>query len=723
MLIALAALVPFVMLEVHYVSILNDRVMDTANGRGATLARSVALQHRAMIEAAGLALEQVALSDQIHSGSPDRCAAWIRRIRAESRLFANLARGTVDGVVDCSGVPGQARFIAEAMTAVAKMAGIGRTAVGVATISPNHGRPILPMATPLSGPDNRRDRVLVAGIDLHWLDRVIAELALNPGERVLVLDDRDTILAIWPSTPGLVGASIGLGDAWADLERFDLTLPDEMPRSFSATSFDGGIRIAVGTDQRAALAELDRARTTHLIGFGATAAGSVLLLVLIDYFGLGRRTKRFAKVAASLAAGDSSARLRVDGRDPVEFGRIADALNSMADAIAERDSLIEHSVEQIRILSRAVEQSPHMVIITDIDGIIRYVNPRFTEISGYPPDEAIGRPPGFLGSGDTPPEVYRDLWETVLCGRQWHGEIKDRRKDGSVFWAAVSIAPVREPGGALTHFVAMHEDITRRKLEEDGVRLAREQAEVASRAKSELLANMSHELRTPLNAIIGFSETMLMQMFGPLGAEKYQEYARDIHFSGQHLLELINDILDVSAIEAGKMELHEESVDIGRLLESSVRLVVPRAEKGGVTVRFQAPSGLALLWADARRMKQILLNLLSNAVKFTPEGGTVTVSARMLFDGRLTIQVKDTGIGMTRDEVGKAVTKFGQVDSSLARKHDGTGLGLPLTIGLVELHGGTLEISSEKGAGTLISIILPAGRMSPAPAVPRLEDA
>lgn len=719
--IALSALVPFILMELHYVSTLKDSVLDAAAERGETLARSVALQHRSMLEAADLALEQVALMRAIHSGSPQDCATRIRELRENSKLFVNLARGTTAGDVDCSGIATQRRFIDRAMDVVATVAETGKPAIGPATISPNHGRPILPMARPLPGTGRPSNQVIVAGISLYWLDRIIAELALGPEDRVLVLDDQATILATSPSMPDLIGKSIAETVADPRLTRFDLTLQDHTPRSFSATLFEGGIRVAVGLDQKTITSDLERAQTTHLIGFSTALLGSVMLLVLIDYFGIGRRAKRFARVAARIATGDRSARLHAGRRDPMEFGRIATALNSMADAISERDAVIEKSTEQVRILSRAVEQSAHMVIITDVDGIIEYVNPKFTEISGYPFEEVIGKPPGILQSGDTPKEIYQDLWDTVLCGRQWHGEMKDRRKDGSVFWAAVSIAPVRDPAGALTHFVAMHEDITKRKLEEDGTRIAREQAEIASRAKSDLLANMSHELRTPLNAIIGFSETMLMQMFGPLGADKYQEYAKDIHVSGQHLLELINDILDVSAIEAGKMELHEERLSIDDLIDASTRLVTPRAERGGVVIRSNLQAVLPALWADGRRMKQILLNLLSNAVKFTSEGGTVAISAELLPDGRLQLRVKDTGIGMTKDEIAKAITKFGQVDSNLARNHDGTGLGLPLTIGLVELHGGVMDIVSEKGLGTEITITFPKDRVLTA--TPSLADA
>lgn len=240
---------------------------------------------------------------------------------------------------------------------------------------------------------------------------------------------------------------------------------------------------------------------------------------------------------------------------------------------------------------------------------------------------------------------------------------------------------------------------------------AKARAEAESHEKSQFLANVSHELRTPLNAIIGFSEIMKNETYGPVGSEQYQEYVRDINTSGSHLLSLINDILDFSKAEAGKLEMESGDLDLRKLLKSSLRFVMPRAEEAGVELIEEIPAENIVLYSDAKRLKQVILNLLSNAVKFTPSGGKVTLSARYGITGTtMIIEVKDTGIGMAPKDISKALSPFGQIDSELSRKYEGTGLGLPLTKKLVELMGGRFDIKSEIGYGTSIIIELPVNK-------------
>jgi signal transduction histidine kinase len=230
----------------------------------------------------------------------------------------------------------------------------------------------------------------------------------------------------------------------------------------------------------------------------------------------------------------------------------------------------------------------------------------------------------------------------------------------------------------------------------------------ASKAKSEFLANMSHELRTPLNAILGFTEVLKGELYGPLGHPKYREYAEDVYQSGAHLLDLINDVLDLSKIDAGKMELRETSFAVAELVAESVVLVREKA-RNHVELRVAVPGDICVI-ADRRILKQILLNLLTNAIKFTPPGGQVSVCAE--YQDGLALSVTDTGIGMSEAEIAKAFSQYGQIDSRIASTHQGTGLGLPIAKALAELHGGNLVVSSGKGAGTCMTLRLPPERVS-----------
>ena len=245
---------------------------------------------------------------------------------------------------------------------------------------------------------------------------------------------------------------------------------------------------------------------------------------------------------------------------------------------------------------------------------------------------------------------------------------------------------------------------------EEQLRQAKNDAEAANLAKSEFLANVSHELRTPLNAVIGFSEIMRDALMGPID-NRYREYAQDIHDSGQHLLRLIGDVLDLSKIGAGKLDLHDEPVDLGQLLLTCQRLIAERAREGQITVEIDAARDLPVVLSDPLRMKQIILNLMSNAVKFTPEGGRVTARAAPDAEGGVTVTIADTGIGMSAADIEVALEPFRQVDNAMSRRYEGTGLGLPLAKQLTELHGGALDIESEPGVGTTARVRLPARRV------------
>ncbi|MBK20337.1 MAG: hypothetical protein CMM52_16015 [Rhodospirillaceae bacterium] len=333
------------------------------------------------------------------------------------------------------------------------------------------------------------------------------------------------------------------------------------------------------------------------------------------------------------------------------------------------------------------------------------------------PDELMGKETLDL----THPEFHETVSERqILVIEQGNRTVFMRQKrlrlDGSWFWAEVGAAAIDwegERGG-----IVVMRDVTQQIEAEETLIKSKEQADIANRTKTEFLANISHELRTPLNAIIGFSDLMQREMFGSLGNEQYKDYARDIYQSGSHLHDVINDILDLSKIEAGKLDLSEEEFDLGSCVERCLRVVAPRAEENGLELQSTIVETLPRFRGDERKIKQILINLLSNAVKFTERGGSISVDASYNKSDSIELIVRDTGIGMAQEDLAQALIPFGQVDSTLSRRHEGTGLGLPLTKSLVELHGGTLSVDSTVGQGTSVSIRFPAWR-----AVDRLSAA
>jgi signal transduction histidine kinase len=240
---------------------------------------------------------------------------------------------------------------------------------------------------------------------------------------------------------------------------------------------------------------------------------------------------------------------------------------------------------------------------------------------------------------------------------------------------------------------------------------AMERAEGASRAKTEFLATMSHELRTPLNAIIGFSEVLKRELLGPLGQERYREYARDINESGAHLLSLISDILEYSKSESGKLRLVESEVDLNQMIANVVRQQAPRAEVAGVSIHREGVEQTIRIRGDERKLRQVLVNLASNAIKFTPMGGEVRVGLARDDEGNVLIRVSDTGIGIAAEDMPKVFTAFGQIDNAWSRRYEGTGLGIPLAKAMIELHDGTLTIASNVGSGTVVTVKLPRERV------------
>ncbi|HTT81500.1 MAG TPA: ATP-binding protein [Stellaceae bacterium] len=366
-------------------------------------------------------------------------------------------------------------------------------------------------------------------------------------------------------------------------------------------------------------------------------------------------------------------------------------------------------------LLQLIDVIPRMICVTARDGRYLLVNRMFAKFVDAPASRLIGKRPDEAHGGLLA-RIIMEADERLLTGKAMlapaEEEIVDRTGNSCVL--LITKALFGSADGDETMVVTVFVDITERKRAERDLVAAKEQAELANRSKTEFVANMSHELRTPLNAIIGFSQVIAGEMLGPIGTAKYVGYARDILASGEHLLGLINDILDVSKLEAGKLDLSEEILDPAKTIADLVQLAEAKAQASDIRISIRREGAIPPLFADARKLKQIVLNLLVNAIKFSHPGGKVEIVLKNV-GGAVAVAVVDHGIGMDTAEIQLAMTRFGQVASAWARKHDGTGLGLPLAIGLTELHGGSLTIVSTKGIGTTVTVTFPRERSQPLP--------
>lgn len=372
---------------------------------------------------------------------------------------------------------------------------------------------------------------------------------------------------------------------------------------------------------------------------------------------------------------------------------------------------LQHSELRLKrqnsLLQSTLENIGEGLSVFDNQGRLIAWNRRFHELLDLPADLAVGatlhdilRHQAVRGDfGDEDPEA-----EVVKRLELFFRDVPTTKERIVPPGRTLQIRRRGMPNGAV---ISIYSDITEIKSAEGRLIEARSQAEAANRAKGDFLANMSHELRTPLNAIIGFSEVISNELFGPIANEKYLEYIKDIHTSSLHLLSIINDVLDMSKIEAGKIELAKEVVQIQNVIGDIMRMVHERARCRDIALTADLPDESVEIWADERSMKQIFLNLLSNAIKFSKEGGQIYVRMVACKPDVAVLEIEDHGIGMNAEELERALQPFGQAKPVTTRNYGGTGLGLPITKGLVEAHGGTLTIDSRVGHGTLVRIVLP----------------
>ncbi|WP_082910954.1 PAS domain-containing sensor histidine kinase [Magnetospirillum moscoviense] len=384
-------------------------------------------------------------------------------------------------------------------------------------------------------------------------------------------------------------------------------------------------------------------------------------------------------------------------------------------------SVHDRMVEQQRRFRAIFNQTFEFIGVLTPDGRLIEANATALHYADKTMDELYG-----LHFADTPwwahsPESQDRLRRAIVDAASGHFvrfETTHVDPGGDEIFIDFSLRPAFDEDGNVIFLIPEGRDMTARKMTEIALIQAKVEAEAANRAKSQFLATMSHELRTPLNAVIGFSDTIQNEVFGPLGNARYREYVGMIHSAGSHLLELIEDILDISRIDMGKTELFEEEITPGPLLDSVITLLRPKAQDGRITLKTTIAAGdMPRLWADSLRLRQIAFNLVSNAIKYTPTGGKVTLNAKSDDDG-FHLVVADNGIGIPADRMEQVWSPFGQADPLLARTVGGTGLGLPIVRHYVQAHGGTITLKSEPGKGTVAHVVLPPSRLRPAASLP-----
>jgi PAS domain S-box-containing protein len=521
----------------------------------------------------------------------------------------------------------------------------------------------IPIQRTLAAPDGRTLGALIVEVDPSYFAGFYSDLDLSPDTVVMLFRADGPLLASNRPASNTLGRSYPDHPIWRHLQQapsgsFEAADGDGIARVISYRA-NGMMPLIVKISRASGAIWADvlrRSLVNAMIGFVLSIA-----VVLVTIFAL-RQLARRAQTEQALVV-------------------TASAVSSVGSGVA------------------IVEAGPLKRIVQ--------VNPAFTRLTGYERAETEGESWDRLAPAN-------DAWPWLDDpGRETATEVAVEtnfcRKDGMEFWAELRASPIRTEG-LTTHVVFVLTDLSERKKAETELVVAKDQAVAASRAKSEFLANMSHELRTPLNAIIGFADIIVRQLMGPIGTPRYVEYARDIWMSGSHLLQIISDILDLAKIEASQLALDEDAVEVARVFAGCRTLAAERAARAKVAIEIDCPPDLPPLWGDELRIKQIVLNLLTNAVKFSEPGGRVALRARLDQEGGLTLGIEDAGCGMSPEEVSLALQPFRQVSSSVAKRGEGTGLGLPLVVRLAELHGGRLELKSAPGAGTTALVHFPPGR-------------
>jgi PAS domain S-box-containing protein len=359
---------------------------------------------------------------------------------------------------------------------------------------------------------------------------------------------------------------------------------------------------------------------------------------------------------------------------------------------------LETVKKKLEVLSRAMNEIPISIIITDVAGHIEYTNPTCTKISGYSFRELQGNTPRIFKSGKHPESFYQELWNTILSGKEWHGEIINKKKTGELYWADVSISPVLDENGDIMHFVSVREDVTEKKKMIEDLIAAKNRAEESDRLKSAFLANISHEIRTPMNGIMGFAELLKEPEIKYVEKSKY---LRIIQKCGERMLNTITNLIEISKIESGISEVHYTKVNVNQQIQYLFHYFLPEAEKAGLAlnVSLSLPDEQASMETDREKLNNIFMHLIRNALKYTQKGEIEFGYKKK--GSHLEFFVKDTGIGIPPKAQPGIFDHFVQADMSFSKPYEGVGLGLSITRAYIQMLGGDIRLESESGKGSL----------------------
>ena len=732
-------------------------VSEYRNERQAALSR-VEHEARLMLQSTNIAEESarrhvlqilriMARADNMRTLDPEDCTGLARRLMASSDDISNLGAAYPNGDIFCSAREMSTTINVSDRAWFREAASASEISQGEFLTGKISGKPGIVFGMPLHNTSGGLRATLFIANNINWFDRLTENYQLPPGWTSALFSLDGNIISGYPDPEVWRSKSLDpegrqrLLRAFAD-EQSSVVMRglDGIERLFVLTPLKLANReliVSIGAPVQQTLEKVERTFWFRLALLFSVALLSVMLARYYLYALIERWVRRVQIATDEVANGNFLSRIGSENT-PSELGLLnqrfdemttalqhreaqyyadRDAIEALNEQLAEQVEFLKTAEQSLRRLSTAVEQSPTSIVITDIDARIIYVNAAFTATSGYTQEEVLGQNPRVLQSGETPPEIYREMWETLNAGKTWRGEFINQRKDKSQYIERATISPVREDDGKITQYVAAKEDITeQRRIESElaayrqhlerlvelrtaELAQAKDAAEGANRAKSAFLANMSHEIRTPMNAIIGLNYLLLQT---PLN-ETQKDKLRKVASAADHLLHIINDILDLSKIEAGKLVLESQAFSPAEILHTVAGIIRAQAEGKGLELHVETDALPAVALGDTMRLRQVLLNFANNALKFTTQG-SITLSGELLSDegdGLLCrFSVADTGIGIEADDIPRLFNEFEQLDSSTTRRFGGTGLGLAIAHHMARLMNGEVGVESTPGEGS-----------------------